>query len=182
MFGLGIGELLVILVIVLIIFGAGKLPEIGEGLGTRHSQLPQGRAHAGRDRRAHRSPRAETRVRSPTAAPGRGRATRATASGVTPGRAATSVVNVADAAGSSVKMVTNGHSSPGWIEKRCGGLRPCSIGDLADGEVAHQLRPHRIAAEARPARRSAARSASNSFVDDLDAVQRRRSIGCAPGR
>jgi sec-independent protein translocase protein TatA len=33
MFGLGIGELLVILIIVLIIFGAGKLPEIGEGLG-----------------------------------------------------------------------------------------------------------------------------------------------------
>ena len=33
MFGLGIGELLVILVIVLVIFGAGKLPEIGEGLG-----------------------------------------------------------------------------------------------------------------------------------------------------
>jgi sec-independent protein translocase protein TatA len=33
MFGLGIGELVVILVIVLIIFGAGKLPEIGEGVG-----------------------------------------------------------------------------------------------------------------------------------------------------
>jgi len=33
MFGMGIGELLVILVIVLIIFGAGKLPEIGSGLG-----------------------------------------------------------------------------------------------------------------------------------------------------
>jgi sec-independent protein translocase protein TatA len=33
MFGLGIGELLVILVIVLVIFGAGKLPDIGEGLG-----------------------------------------------------------------------------------------------------------------------------------------------------
>jgi len=33
MFGLGVGELLIILVIVLIIFGAGKLPEIGEGLG-----------------------------------------------------------------------------------------------------------------------------------------------------
>ena len=33
MFGLGIGELLVILVIVMIIFGAGKLPQLGEGLG-----------------------------------------------------------------------------------------------------------------------------------------------------
>ena len=33
MFGLGIGELVVILVIVMIIFGAGKLPDIGEGLG-----------------------------------------------------------------------------------------------------------------------------------------------------
>ncbi len=33
MFGLGIGELLVILAIVLIVFGAGKLPELGSGLG-----------------------------------------------------------------------------------------------------------------------------------------------------
>jgi len=33
MFGFGIGELLLILIIVLIVFGAGKLPEIGEGLG-----------------------------------------------------------------------------------------------------------------------------------------------------
>jgi len=31
--GIGIPELIVILVIVLIIFGAGKLPEIGAGLG-----------------------------------------------------------------------------------------------------------------------------------------------------
>jgi len=33
MFGLGIGELLIILVIVLVVFGAGKLPEIGESIG-----------------------------------------------------------------------------------------------------------------------------------------------------
>jgi sec-independent protein translocase protein TatA len=31
--GIGIPELLVILVIILIIFGANKLPQIGEGLG-----------------------------------------------------------------------------------------------------------------------------------------------------
>jgi sec-independent protein translocase protein TatA len=33
MFGLGMGELLVILVIVLLVFGAGKLPQIGDALG-----------------------------------------------------------------------------------------------------------------------------------------------------
>ena len=33
MFGFGVTELIIILVIVMVIFGAGKLPEIGAGLG-----------------------------------------------------------------------------------------------------------------------------------------------------
>jgi sec-independent protein translocase protein TatA len=33
MFGIGMPELIIILVIILIVFGAGKLPEIGAGMG-----------------------------------------------------------------------------------------------------------------------------------------------------
>jgi sec-independent protein translocase protein TatA len=33
MYGLGIPELLIVLVLALLVFGAGKLPEIGRGLG-----------------------------------------------------------------------------------------------------------------------------------------------------
>ena len=42
MFGLGIGELLVVLVIVLVVFGAGRLPEVMGALGKGVQQFKRG--------------------------------------------------------------------------------------------------------------------------------------------
>jgi len=42
MFGFGHWELLIIVVIALIIFGAGKLPEIGSGIGKAMRNFKQG--------------------------------------------------------------------------------------------------------------------------------------------
>jgi sec-independent protein translocase protein TatA len=42
MFGLGMGELLIILVIVIVIFGASKLPQLGKGLGEGISNFRDG--------------------------------------------------------------------------------------------------------------------------------------------
>lgn len=39
---LGMGELLVVLLIVLLVFGAGRLPQIGEGLGKAIKGLKRG--------------------------------------------------------------------------------------------------------------------------------------------
>jgi len=42
MFGLGMPELIVILVILLLIFGAAKLPEIGKAIGKTISEFKKG--------------------------------------------------------------------------------------------------------------------------------------------
>ena len=52
MFGIGAHELLIVLVIVLIIFGAGKLPKIGAGLGSgiRNFRKAVGEPEAGNEK------------------------------------------------------------------------------------------------------------------------------------
>ena len=47
MFGLGTTELVLILAIILLVFGVGKLPQIGEGMGKAIKELKKGLAEEG---------------------------------------------------------------------------------------------------------------------------------------
>jgi len=49
MFGLGTQELLIILVLVMIIFGAGKLPQVGSSLGKGLRNFKKGMSEAEED-------------------------------------------------------------------------------------------------------------------------------------
>lgn len=50
MFGIGMPELIIILVIILIIFGAGKLPQIGGGMGKAIKNFKKETAQVDKDK------------------------------------------------------------------------------------------------------------------------------------
>ena len=63
-FGMGFGELVLILVIVVVVFGATKLPQLGDGLGQGDQEFQARRELAERDRRV--AGRQRTRASSAT--------------------------------------------------------------------------------------------------------------------
>jgi sec-independent protein translocase protein TatA len=49
MFGLGIGELIILLVVVLLFIGPKKLPQLGEALGKAMTNFKKGKKEAEKD-------------------------------------------------------------------------------------------------------------------------------------
>lgn len=49
MFGVGVQELVIILAIVVLLFGASRLPQVGEGVGKMITNFRKGMKHADQD-------------------------------------------------------------------------------------------------------------------------------------
>ena len=58
MFGLGTQELMVILVVVLLLFGAQKLPELARGLGKSVSEFKKGQSEGDSSEKSHEEKKA----------------------------------------------------------------------------------------------------------------------------
>ncbi len=65
MFGLGVPELIVILVVALIIFGPGKLPEIGSALGKGIRDFRKAMEGGDKETEAIAPPDAEAKIATP---------------------------------------------------------------------------------------------------------------------
>lgn len=61
MFGLGTQELMVVLVIVVILFGASKLPQIGSGMGQAIRNFKKSVAEAGEEEQKKEVPERENK-------------------------------------------------------------------------------------------------------------------------
>ncbi|CAN2039742.1 Sec-independent protein translocase protein TatA [Candidatus Magnetomoraceae bacterium gMMP-15] len=62
MFGIGMPELIIILVIILIIFGAGKLPEIGAGMGKAIKNFKKATSSSDESARIEREKKSNTDI------------------------------------------------------------------------------------------------------------------------
>ncbi len=61
MFGLGVQELIIIFLIIMVLFGARKLPEIGKGLGKGIREFKRATEHSGDDEDATEPKKVESK-------------------------------------------------------------------------------------------------------------------------
>jgi len=66
MFGLGISELLIIFLIILILFGAKKIPELGSGIGEGIKNFTKSFKEPGADEKKKQAPNSESKENAKT--------------------------------------------------------------------------------------------------------------------